>query len=565
MVAGKRKKGQPVGVAGRGAVHILGPGFGQCLAVFTGGSRAGGADGRALPRLGVRTASRQPVTARARNLSIPFAIGYAAGRLKNDERTRCFRRNRRVVADMNLKRLTGRPGLPDCNGAPVSTAGTSRNPLRTARLRGNAGASSAARVALAAGLLAGAAFLCGTAFAAPAAADTNAGAGDGSGAIPLVAGAPSACTGVATAASYPVANDPEAPPPLKGRVTDMTGALSAACASELTERLADLERQLGVQMAILLVGSTGHSTIEQFATAVFEKWRLGESKIDNGLLLVAALNDHTVRIEVGYGLEGAIPDLVAGRIIRERIVPAFREKRIEAGVSDAVDALVREMTPPEMAASDSMPAGDEAALASSRDTRRLSNGLPDSPPADMGSFMFWLLLGLIGVALGALTEWRKLRWQVMLPVSYLVATIVPAAMLPVGAIFHGDVEAILSALAIVPTGVGVGAWLLGIGVVRSARIRKYTAIIGGTLLTLIGIGHLMGYSPGEVLVAVCFVVVAILWIVDKLTGGGSSSGRSSSSGFKWPSSGSRSSSSGSSDSFRGGGGSSGGGGASGRW
>ncbi|WP_322027688.1 TPM domain-containing protein [Burkholderia sp. BCC1977] len=456
---------------------------------------------------------------------------------------------------MNLKRLTGRSCCPDGEGDPASMACTARNPLRPARLRGKAGIGKAA---VAAALLAGAAFLCAPAFAAPASA--------GAGAIPLAAGAPSVCTDVATAASYPVADDPEAAPPLKGRVTDTTGVLSAACASELTDRLADLEHRLGVQMAILLVGSTGHASIEQFATKVFEKWRLGESKIDNGLLLVAALNDRTVRIEVGYGLEGAIPDIVAGRIIRERIVPAFREKRIAAGVSDAVDALVREMTPPEMAISDSALPDEDARRATSHDARRLSNGLPDEPPVDAGSFMFWLLLGLTGVALGAVTEWRKLRWQVMLPVSFLVATIVPVAMLPVGAIFKGDAEAMLGALALVATSLGVGAWLLGIGVVRSARIRKYTAIVGGTLLALIGIGHLMGFSPGEVLVTVFIAVTAILGIINKLTGGSASSS-SSSSGFKWPSSGSSSSSSGSSssDSFTGGGGSSGGGGASGRW
>ncbi|WP_185715893.1 YgcG family protein [Burkholderia sp. Bp9004] len=499
-------------------------------------------------------------TCRVLNLSIPFAIGYAAGRLKNDERTRRSRRNWCAVSDMNLKRLMGRSSLPDCEGDPASMACTPRDAVRPARIRGKARIGNAA---VAAALLAGAAFLCVPAFAAPADA--------GDGAIPSVANAPSACTNVAAAASYPVAHDPEAAPPLTGRVTDMTGVLSVACASELTDRLTDLERRLGVQMAILLVGSTGHATIEQFATTVFEKWRLGESKIDNGLLLVAALNDRTVRIEVGYGLEGAIPDIVAGRIIRERIVPAFREKRIEAGVSDTVDALVREMTPPQMAASDSALPDEDARRATSGDARRLSNGLPETPPDDVGSFLFWLLLGLTGVTLGVVTEWRKLRWQVMLPASFLVATIVPAAMLPVGAIFRGDLEAILGALAIVPTSIGVGAWLLGIGVVRSARVRKNTAIIGGTLLALIGIGHLMGYSPGEVLVAVFCVVVAILWIVEKLTGSdgssSSSTSSSSSSSFKWPSSGSgsSSSSSSSSDSFTGGGGSSGGGGASGRW
>ncbi|KWE30894.1 hypothetical protein WT49_22615 [Burkholderia territorii] len=410
---------------------------------------------------------------------------------------------------------------------------------------------------MAATLLAGAMFVGSPAFAAPATDD---------GAIPLAAGAPSTCTNVAAAAAYPVADDPEAPPPLKGRVTDMTGVLSVACASELTDRLADLERRLGVQMAILLVGSTGHATIEQFATAVFEKWRLGQSKIDNGLLLVAALNDRTVRIEVGYGLEGAIPDVVAGRIIRERIVPAFREKRIEAGVSDAVDALVREMTPPQMAESESALPDEDAQRATSHDVKRLSNGLREKTPVDLGSFSFWLLLGLTGVALGVVTEWRKLRWRVMLPASFLVATIVPVAMLPVGAIFDGDLVAMLGGLGIA-TSMGFCAWLLGIGLVRSARVRKNTAIIGVTLLALIWIGHRMGYSPGQVLLTVFCVVMGILVIVEKLTGSdwSSSSSTSSSSSFKWPSSGSDSSSSSSSDSFTGGGGSSGGGGASGRW
>ncbi|WP_196484789.1 TPM domain-containing protein [Burkholderia diffusa] len=496
----------------------------------------------------------QSATATGRNLSISFAIGYAAGRLKNDERTRRSRRSRRAVSDMNLKRLTGRSCLPDCEGDPASMACTTHNAVRAARIRGKAGTGNA----MVAALLAGAMFLCSPVFAAPATGD---------GAISLAAGAPSTCTNVAAAASYPVANDPEAPPPLKGRVTDMTGVLSVACASELTDRLADLERRLGVQMAILLVGSTGHATIEQFATAVFEKWRLGQSKIDNGLLLVAALNDRTVRVEVGYGLEGAIPDVVAGRIIRERIVPAFREKRIEAGVSDAVDALVREMTPPQMAESDSALPDEDAQRVTSSDASRLSNGLRKTPPADLGSFLFWLLLGLTGVVLGVVTEWRKLRWQVMLPASFLVATIVPVAMLPVGAIFEGELVAMLGGLGFVATSMGGGAWLLGIGLVRSARVRKNTAIIGVTLLTLIGIGHLMGYSPGEVLLTVFCVVMGILVIVEKLTGSdwSSSSSTSSSSSFKWPSSGSGSSSSSSSDSFTGGGGSSGGGGASGRW
>ncbi|RKU05063.1 hypothetical protein C7H84_02650 [Burkholderia sp. Nafp2/4-1b] len=485
------------------------------------------------------------------------------GTIKKTTRERSVRRNGRDVSDMNLKRLTGRPGPPDCEGDPASKACTTRTPPQAERRRSNAGIGGVGSAALAAVLLAGATILGGTALAASPEVDA------GTRVVPLAAGAPSVCTNIAAAAPYPVADKPETAPPLKGRVTDLTGVLSAACASELTERLADLERRLGVQMAILLVGSTGQSTIEQFATTVFEKWRLGRSKIDNGLLLVAALNDRMVRIEVGYGLEGAIPDIVAGRIIRERIVPAFREQRIEAGVSDAVDALVREMTPQEMGASDSAMPDEDAQRGTSRDTKRQSNGLPEEAPADAGSFLFWLLLALAGVVLGVVTEWRKLRWQVTLPVSFVVATIVPVAMLPVRAIFKGDAEAILGALAIVPTSVGVGAWLLGIGIIRSGRVRKYTVIIGGTLLALIWIGHLMGYSPGEVLVTMFIAVTAILAIINKLTGGSSSSSSSPSSSFKWSSSdsdsSSSSSSSSSSDSFSGDGGSSGGGGASGRW
>jgi uncharacterized protein len=474
---------------------------------------------------------------------------------------------------MNLKRLAGRPCAPDCEGDPAGCA--TRTLPRLARARRNAGAGGIGNAALAAVVLAGVMFVGGTASAALADVDT------GERAVPSAAGAPSVCTNIAAAASYPVADTPEAAPPLKGRVTDLTGVLSVACASELTDRLADLERRLGVQMAILLVGSTGQSTIEQFATTVFEKWRLGQSKIDNGLLLVAALNDRTVRIEVGYGLEGAIPDIAAGRIIRERIVPAFREQRIEAGVSDAVDALVREMTPPDSATPDRAApdaamhgrdapyAPDTAAVAETIDAqprvRRAdsgkyqSNGLPVRKSLNTGSIRFWFLLGVANVVLGVLAEWRKLRRTFSLAAACLVAAAVPIVMLPVGAIFGGNPAAMFGAALLVPTAAGAAPCVLGICLFRSARVRKYTAIGGGTLFMLIAIGREMEYSIGEVLSGIFGVlcVLAVIWA--KLTGGGTSSSSS------W-SSGSRSGSSDSdADSFSGGDGASGGGGASGRW
>ncbi|VWC68120.1 lipoprotein [Burkholderia lata] len=415
----------------------------------------------------------------------------------------------------------------------------------------------------------------GAAIAAPA-EDGTIGV-SASSAAALFTPAESACTHVAAAAAYPVAAKPETAPPLKGRVTDTTGVLSAACASELTDRLAALERQLGVQVAILLVGSTGQSTIEQFATTVFDQWKLGKAGVNNGLLLVAALNDHTVRIEVGYGLEGTIPDIVAGRIIRERIVPAFRENRIEAGISDAVDALTRNMLPagvatPDQAALAAAPGGRddayEAASAATTDAtteptraartggeRYQSNGLPVRKHANTGGVRFWFLLGVANVVLGVVAQWRKLRRRVALLAAWLVAAVVPIVMLPIGAIFNGNLEAMLGAAALVPAAAGVAPCLLGINLFVSARVRKYTAIVGGTLFMIIAIGREMDYSIEEVLSGIFGVLCVLVVIWAKLMGIGSSSSSSSS--------GSRSRSN--SDSFRGGGGSSGGGGASGRW
>ncbi|WP_272545554.1 TPM domain-containing protein [Burkholderia cepacia] len=428
----------------------------------------------------------------------------------------------------------------------------------------------------AAALLAGAILLFGgTAIAVPV--EDGSVAVAASMAATLATPARSACTHVAAAAAYPVAPKPEAAPPLKGRVTDTTGVLSAACASELTDRLAALEQRLGVQVAILLVGSTGQSTIEQFATTVFDQWKLGKAKVNNGLLLVAALNDHTVRIEVGYGLEGTIPDIVAGRIIRERIVPAFRENRIEAGISDALDALTHEMMPADVAAPEqpapatALDGRDEAyetAAATATDAanppprdaraggeKYQSNGLPERKRPNTGGVRFWFLLGVANVVLGVVAQWRKLRRRVALLAAWLVAAVVPVVMLPVGAIFNGNLEAMLGAAAFVPAAAGVGPCLLGINLYLSARVRKITAIVGGTLFMIVAIGREMDYSVGEVLSGIFGVlcVLAVIWA--KLTGSGSSSSSSSS--------GSRSQSG--SDSFRGGGGSSGGGGASGRW
>ncbi len=143
-------------------------------------------------------------------------------------------------------------------------------------------------------------------------------------------------------------------PPLKSRVTDLTGTLNAQQKSELESRIAAFEARRGSQIAVLLLPTTKPEEIEQYAIRVAEAWKIGRRKVDDGLILVVAKDDRRLRIEVGYGLEGAIPDSVAKRVIDERITPRFREGDFYGGVRDGVDQLIRlaegEKLPPPAAA-----------------------------------------------------------------------------------------------------------------------------------------------------------------------------------------------------------------------
>ena len=130
-------------------------------------------------------------------------------------------------------------------------------------------------------------------------------------------------------------------PPLTGRVVDQTATLSASDADALTQRLKDLETRKGSQVAVLIVPTTQPESIEQFSIRVAEAWKIGRKKIDDGALLVVAKNDRKLRIEVGYGLEGALPDVTARRIIDEIIVPHFRTGDFAGGISAGVDRIVR--------------------------------------------------------------------------------------------------------------------------------------------------------------------------------------------------------------------------------
>ena len=129
-------------------------------------------------------------------------------------------------------------------------------------------------------------------------------------------------------------------PELKERVTDLADILSESEESILTSLLADLEERKGSQVAILTINSTKPETIEQYSIRVVDQWKLGREDIDDGVLLIIAKNDRKLRIEVGYGLEGAIPDAYAKRIINNIIVPHFRDGDYYLGIEEGVEAIV---------------------------------------------------------------------------------------------------------------------------------------------------------------------------------------------------------------------------------
>lgn len=129
-------------------------------------------------------------------------------------------------------------------------------------------------------------------------------------------------------------------PPLTARVTDLTNTLDAQQVASLEQTLQAFEARKGSQIAVLLVPSTQPESIEQYSIRVVEKWRLGRQRTDDGALLIIAKDDHTLRIEVGYGLEGALNDAVCARIIREIITPRFRAGDFYGGISAGIARMI---------------------------------------------------------------------------------------------------------------------------------------------------------------------------------------------------------------------------------
>ena len=130
-------------------------------------------------------------------------------------------------------------------------------------------------------------------------------------------------------------------PDLSRRVTDLTATLSADQVSALENKLAAFEARKGSQIAILIVSTTQPEDIAQFGIRVAEQWKIGREKVDDGVILIVAKDDRKLRLEVGYGLEGAIPDAIAKRVIAEIITPYFKAGDFYGGIDAGVQQLMR--------------------------------------------------------------------------------------------------------------------------------------------------------------------------------------------------------------------------------
>jgi uncharacterized protein len=187
-------------------------------------------------------------------------------------------------------------------------------------------------------------------------------------------------------------------PPLSGRVIDQTNTLTAAQAQAITTKLAAIESKRGSQLVVLIVPTTAPEDIESFTQRVGDAWKLGRRDVGDGLLIVLAKNDRSVRIAPAKSLEGAVPDVAAGRIISQQMLPAFRNGDFAGGLNAAIDKIEQRI------------AGEGLAEPAPREQRGAgSRGAAGFDWQDLAIFLFVgvpivgaVLSGIFGRKLGAL-------------------------------------------------------------------------------------------------------------------------------------------------------------------
>ncbi|MDD5176937.1 MAG: TPM domain-containing protein [Sterolibacterium sp.] len=155
---------------------------------------------------------------------------------------------------------------------------------------------------------------------------------------------------LAASMSFAVEGSLVAVPKLTGHVVDTAGMLQPAQAEALERRLGQFEKQRGSQIVVLIVPTVQPESIEQYSIRVFDAWKLGRKQVNDGILIVVAAQDRKLRIDTGYGLEGAIPDAVAKRIVAETIAPQFRAgdpyAGLVAGIAQIEQLIQGEQLPP---------------------------------------------------------------------------------------------------------------------------------------------------------------------------------------------------------------------------
>jgi uncharacterized protein len=234
-------------------------------------------------------------------------------------------------------------------------------------------------------------------------------------------------------------------PPLSGHVTDQTATLTAEQQATLEQTLLAFEARKGTQLAILMVPSTAPEAIEPFALRVAEQWKLGRKNVDDGAILVVAKDDRTLRIEVGYGLEGALSDVTSKRIIEETILPRLKQGDYYGGMQAGVESIIQ-----------------------------VVDGEPLPPPASRSSNSY-----------SSLRDNAALLFVVALAVGGVLRSLLGRGA---GAVVAG---AIVGALAWFVVGAAVVAVLAGVAAM------VFTLIGGGTALRgLGGLGGLGGGSRG---------------------------------------------------------------------
>jgi len=177
-------------------------------------------------------------------------------------------------------------------------------------------------------------------------------------------------------------------PYLRGRVTDDAEILSAAAIERISSRLKDHAARRTNQVAVLTVPTLDGEDIESFAVRVFAEWQLGQKDKDNGVLVVIAPKERRMRIEVGYGLEGDLTDLEAGRIIRNIMTPHFKKNDFNVGIEKGVTAIIAQLE-----GSEKIPAGSETAGSSGTGSTLKGPDLGIIERILLGSFIF----GIIGL------------------------------------------------------------------------------------------------------------------------------------------------------------------------